>query len=111
MKQYFIIELPEDVEDKTRLRSDILLALRLYGGRLYSDEERITHLEAEKMIPSMYCEAREQKEIRSYIEKEIAAEIGLFLLEQGLIKFTDTLARYGTRVRGTLAVFLEGEKK
>lgn len=107
MKECWIIETPDRPGDKGRLRSDILLALRLYGGRIYSAEERIAHLEGEKLIPPMYCEAREQKKVRPYIEKEIAAEIGQFLLGQGLIKFTDSLDQYGTRVRGTIAVFLE----
>ena len=107
MKSYYIIELPEDREGRDGIYLDIYDTLQKHGGRFFDCYDRIEHMEAEKLIPVMYCEAREQKEIRAIIEKEIAVGIAQALLERGRIKFTERLDKYGTCVRGTLAVFLE----
>lgn len=112
MEKYWIVKLPDGGNSRCALWTEIKFALQINGGKLYREEERVIRISSEKMIPAYYCEGRQQKELRPIIEKDIAAEIGDFLLGQGFIKFTEKVDRHGTCVSGTLALFCdEGEPK
>lgn len=107
MKKYLIVELPDNPSQKSEIRSDILFTLRKYGGRLYDSEDLVTQVSAEQAIPTFYCEVSEQKEMRPIIESSIAVAIAKSIRKQGLIKFTEQCSEHGTRIQGTLSVFVE----
>ena len=109
MKKYIIVELPEDDPSAVRrIVNDVLYTLRGNGGRFLNPDKHILNVASAQIVPREFSLLqKDYKEILSRIKKNIAEELGLYLLREGRVKFTETFTWLGTTVTGTLCVFSE----
>lgn len=104
MKEFVVVALTGDYEEREKAKEDIQRVLRYRGGKMLINA--VTHIQAvTNVAKEVYHSSKENADFQAYLREGIATEISQHALYEKLINFSvEKEDIFETAVRGELFV-------